>query len=149
MFSEGVAAPSVPVKCGFLGITPVGRCSPVGRLCSGSSCGSNSHGKIAVFEGLSETDQWIVRLRCFHADFLPRSCNPEPFDGCEVFSLLTPPLFFPSCQMSVRRFRRRPSPNGSTPSCPGSDVASPTFTWTCGTDACSSSCWKCCRGNDW
>lgn len=131
-------------------VTPVGSRSPVARLCSGSGCGSNSHAKMAVSAGWSETE--INRssvLRCFHADFLPRGCNPEPLDGCEVFPFLTPPLFFPSCQTSARRFRRRPSPNGSTPSCPGSDVASLTFTWTCGTDACSSSCWKCCRVNGW
>lgn len=58
-------------------------------------------------------------------------------------------LTFCSCQMSVRRFKRRPSLNGSTPSCPVLDVASPTSTWTCGTDACSLNCWRCCQENGW
>lgn len=54
-----------------------------------------------------------------------------------------------SHQMSVRRFRRKPSLNGSTRSCPGSAVASLTSTWTCGTDACSLNCWRCCLANVW
>lgn len=54
-----------------------------------------------------------------------------------------------SHQMSVRQFRRRHSPNGSTRSCPESAVASRTSTWTCGMDACSLNCWRCCLVNDW
>lgn len=52
-------------------------------------------------------------------------------------------------QMSARRCRRRPSPSGWTRTCPECPAGSPTSTWTWGTDACSSSCWRSCRGRGW
>lgn len=64
---------------------------------------------------------------------------------------LNPCSFSTLCshQMSVRQFRKRPSLNGSTQSCLESSVASLTSTWTCGMDACSLNCWRCCLGKSW
>ena len=52
-------------------------------------------------------------------------------------------------QMSVRRCRRRRSLSGWTLTCPECPAGSQTCTWTWGTDACSSNCWRFCQERDW